>query len=113
MSADDLTRLRHMLDAAREAVSFVQGRSRDDLHRDRMLLLSLVKELEIVGEAAGRISPEGKAATPGIPWDKVTAMRNRLTHGYFDWSLEIIWATVTTNLPDLIRELERVLPPEN
>jgi uncharacterized protein with HEPN domain len=111
MNADDRWRLQHMLDAAREALSFMEGRTSDDLTRDRMFLLSLVKEIEIVGEAAANVSPEGRDAAAGIPWAKVTGMRNRLTHGYFNWDLDVIWSTLTTNLPDLIVELEKALSP--
>jgi uncharacterized protein with HEPN domain len=80
MNAADLARLHHMLDAAREAILFAEDRTLEDLRQDRMFLLSLVKEIEIVGEAASRISPEGRAAVAGIPCPQVTAMRNRLTH---------------------------------
>jgi uncharacterized protein with HEPN domain len=100
-----------MLDAVREAVSFMEGRTSDDLTRDRMFLLSLVKEIEIVGEAAANVSPEGRDNAAGIPWAKVTGMRNRLAHGYFNWDLDVIWSTLTTNLPDLIVELEKALRP--
>jgi uncharacterized protein with HEPN domain len=109
MNADDRWRLQHMLDAAREALSFTEGRTSVDLARDRMLLLSLVKEIEIVREAAANLSPECRDGAPGIPWAKVTGMRNRLTHGYFNWDLDVIWSTLTTNLPDLIAELEKAL----
>ncbi len=98
-----------MFEAAREAMVFIEGRVPEDLGRDRVLLLALVKEIEIIGEAAARISPEGRSAVPGIPWNKVTAMRNRLTHGYFDWDLEVIWSTLITSLPVLAAELERAL----
>lgn len=98
-----------MLEAAREAIGFVTGRAAEDLTRDRLLLLGLVKEIEIIGEAAARVSAEGRSAASGIPWSKVTAMRNRLTHGYFDWDLEVIWSTLTTSLPLLAAEVERVL----
>ena len=109
MNDSDRLRLQHMLDAAREAVSFAKGRTRDDLSQDRMLLLSLVKEVEIVGEAASRVSPAGQVSTPGVPWEKLTGMRNRLIHGYFDWNVDVIWATVNSNLPQLIVELEKAL----
>lgn len=89
MNDSDLVRLRHMRDAAREAISFIHGRTGDDQRGDRVLLLALVKEIEIIGEAASRISPETRAQTPQNPWAKIVAMRNRLTHGYFDWDLEI------------------------
>ena len=98
-----------MLDAAREAISFGRGRTGDDLRHDRILLPAPIKEIEIIGEAASRISPEGRSGASGIPWEKVTAMRNRLIHGYFDWNVEVIWSTLTSNLPDLVRELEYAL----
>ncbi len=60
MQRDDLVRLRHMLDAAREALSFSSGKSRADLNFDRMLVLSLVKDIEIIGEAAVKVSQETK-----------------------------------------------------
>ena len=81
MNAPDLVRLHHMLDAAREAIGFAESRTLEDLRQNRMLLLSLVKEIEIIGEAARQMSPEGRAAVVGIPWPQITAMRNQLTHG--------------------------------
>ena len=112
MFIDDPTRLRHMLEAAQEAIVFATGKTEDDLTRDRMLLLSLVKELEIIGDAASRVSPETRAAVIGIPWPKVVGMRNQLTHGYFDWDVERIWETVSSDLPELVRALEAALPPK-
>jgi uncharacterized protein with HEPN domain len=110
MTPDDIERLRHMRDAAREALGFIEGRVADDLAHDRLLLLALVKEIEIIGEAAARVSPECRLAAEQIPWNKITAMRNRLTHGYFDWDLDVIWSTLQTNLPALLSELDRILP---
>ncbi len=85
---------------------FRERKTGDDLTRDRMLLLSLVKEIEIIGEAARHVSPETKAGITGIPWLDVTGMRNQLTHGYFDWDIERIWETVSSDLPELVRVLE-------
>ena len=109
MNESDVIRLRHMLDAAREALSFIAGRSSDDLSRDRMLVLALVKEIEIIGEAASRISDESRKALPRIPWPKIIAMRNRLIHAYADVDLSIVWDTLTGALPELLRELEIAL----
>ena len=109
MNAADLTRLNHMLVAAQEAILFANGKSLEDLHNDRMLLLSLVKEIEIIGEAAKQMSPEGRAAVAGVPWSLLMAMRNRLTHGYFDWDTEIVWDTVRSDLPNFVRVLETFL----
>ena len=70
MNESDVIRLRHMLDAAREALSFVAGRSGEDLRRDRMLVLAPVKEIEIIGEAASRISDESRKVYRGFPGRK-------------------------------------------
>jgi uncharacterized protein with HEPN domain len=109
MHSDDQIRLRHMLDAAREAVGFAQGRIRSDLDRDRMLTLTLVKEIEIVGEAANQVSETTREQLPTIPWADIVAMRNRLIHAYFDINMEILWRTVQDDLPPLITVLEGVL----
>ena len=98
-----------MRDAAREAAGFVAARAYLDLHSDRQLTLALVKEIEIIGEAAARLSDETKVAIPGIPWVDVIGMRNRLVHVYFDIDLERLWDTVQQDLPQLAAELDRVL----
>jgi uncharacterized protein with HEPN domain len=95
-----------MLDAAREAMSFAAGRSRDDLDRDRMLVLAVVKDIEIIGEAASRTSAATRAAHPDVPWAQIIVMRNRLIHAYFDVDLQVVWDTVTGDLPLLIAMLE-------
>ena len=109
MRDDDRIRIRHMLDAAREAMAFAAGRDRSDLDTDRMLLLSLVKCVEILGEAASRVSGEAQAASPHIPWQDIVAMRNRLIHGYFDIDPDIVWSTATGELPDLLPLLEALI----
>lgn len=95
-----------MLDAAREAISFAAGRNRADLERDRMLVLAIVKDVEIIGEAAARTTGGMQAAHPEIPWAQIVAMRNRLIHGYFDVDLQVVWDTVTDDLPQLVTALE-------
>ena len=112
MSDSDRIRLQHMLEAAREAVSFIEGASRDDLARDRKLALALVKEIEIVGEAATKISADLKQAIPSVPWAKIAGMRNRLIHGYADIDFDILWDTAVYALGPLIQELERRLGKE-
>lgn len=73
-----------MLDAAHEATGFFKGIEKRQLHENRMLLLATVKELEIVGEAAAKISAETKENYPEIPWADIIGMRHRLVHAYFD-----------------------------
>jgi uncharacterized protein with HEPN domain len=109
MRSDDEIRIRHMIDAALEAISFTQDRSRQDLDHDRMLVLSLVKDVEIFGEAASKVSAEARQTHPTIPWREIVAMRNRLIHGYFDIDRDIVWKTVTQELPALVTALDRIL----
>lgn len=98
-------RLRHMLDHAKEAVSMVQGRVR----ADRKLNLSLVRLLEIVGEAATRVPAEERKLYSDIPWPEVIGLRNRLIHGYDSVDFDILWEIVSHDLPPLIAALERTL----
>lgn len=107
MRKDDIVRLRHMLDAAREASGFAKGRIRNHLNDDRQLVLALVKDLEIIGEAAYQVSETGKDRLPRIPWEDIIGMRHRLVHAYFDINLDILWKTVWEDLPPLIAELEK------
>lgn len=109
MNDRERVRLRHMLDAAREALSFLEGRSRQDLIGNRLFLLAVVKEIEIIGEAASQVSAETRSEAAGIPWPKIIAMRNRLTHAYFEWDLDAVWSALTNSLPLLITEREKVL----
>lgn len=108
---EDIIRLRHMLDAARDALSFTAGKARGDLDAGKMLCHSLVRCIEIIGEAASRVSLEGQAEFPRVPWKKIVNMRNRLVHAYYDINLDTVWNTVVEDLPPLVSELERILPP--
>ena len=110
---DDLTRLHHIQDAAREAIDFMSGKIKDDLANNRMLVLAVVKDLEIIGEAAGGISDECRARYPEIPWVVMIGMRNRLTHAYFSIDLDIVWDTVTNDLALLVEQMERVIQEES
>ncbi len=101
-----------MLDAAREAQSFAQGQTRKDIDSSRMLVLALVKDIEIVGEAATRVSEDVQRSHPEIPWPDIIGMRHRLIHAYFEINLDILWETVTTDLPPLIASLENIVPTE-
>lgn len=111
MRRDDEVRLRHMHDAAREALSFATERTRGDLDNDRQLVLALLKEIEIVGEAAFRVTESTRRSLPEMPWDRIVGMRNRLVHAYFDVNPDIVWKTVQEDLPALIALLERAIPP--
>ncbi len=106
---DDAARLRHMIDYAREAVQMCKGCVREDLDRDRMLNLSLVRLIEIVGEAASRVSEALQLARPEVPWRKIAGTRNRLVHGYDDVNFDILWNTIQDDLPPLIDQLQIIV----
>ena len=106
---NDFIRVRHMVDAIQEALSFVKGKTRMALERDRMLALSLIKEIEIIGEAASKISGAFQKTYPHIAWAEIVEIRNRLIHGYFDVDLNILWNTVIKDLPPLVKDLKRIL----
>ena len=106
---DDSVRLRDMLAHAVEAVEMAHGRRREDLDRDRQLNLSLVRLLEIVGEAAARVSQVTQERLMGIPWPDVVGLRNRLIHGYDKVDFDILWDIIQIDLPPLIAELQRAL----
>jgi len=101
-----------MLDAAREVLEFSVGKERSNLDVDRMLSLSLVHLLEIIGEAATGISTEFRKRYPDVPWNAIIGMRNRLIHGYYDIDLDIVWETVEKDIPPLVTELEKTIDNE-
>lgn len=107
---EDIIPLQHMLDHAREAVDMIAGKSTEDLGKERQLELSLIRLVEIIGEAASRVSPTGQTNSPEIPWREVIGMRNRLIHGYDSVDLSVLWDTVELDLPPLISQLEKILP---
>ncbi len=108
----DLVRVHHMLDATREVLEFSADKTRFDLDTDRMLCLSLIHLLEIIGEAAVGISSEFRKKYPQIPWIGIVGMRNRLIHGYYDINLDIVWKTVKEDIPSLKAELEKIIEHE-
>ena len=110
MFKDDLIRVKHMLDSANEALSFIKDKTRKDLDQNKMLVLSLVKCVEIIGEAANSITDDLKSKHTSIPWQDIIKMRHRLIHIYFDVDYDIVWKTVKDELPELIRELKKIIP---
>ncbi|MBE0617428.1 MAG: DUF86 domain-containing protein [Proteobacteria bacterium] len=105
MRAEDQVRVRHMIDAAEAVGQFVAGRRREELDRDRMLLFAIVRAIEVIGEAAAKVSAETRVASPAIPWGAIVGMRNRLIHGYFDIDTELVWVTATQEVVALLDHL--------
>ncbi|MGD1908791.1 MAG: DUF86 domain-containing protein [Leptolyngbyaceae cyanobacterium] len=106
---DDATRLKHMRDAAQEAISFMAGQSKEDLETNRQLLLAVVKDIEIIGEAASQLSETCRRQENHLPWRDIIGMRNRLVHAYFEVDVDVVWAVVASDLPALLPELEKLI----
>ena len=106
MRPDDRVRVLHMIEAAETALRFAAERRRTDLDTDRMLLFAVVRAIEVIGEAASKVSEEVRGKSPDVPWGKIVSMRNRLIHAYFDIDRDILWKTVTDELPSLLSQLK-------
>ena len=109
MKSKDLIRLRHMLDSTQAILGFLKGKQRSDLDTDRLLLSGITRELEILGEAAGKVSLPTQHLFPDIPWRQLVGMRNRLIHAYFDVNHEIVWNTIKNDLPKFYKQLEKAI----
>ena len=112
MSPPDSVRLRHMVEAIEAAMQFTKRRSRADLDTDTMLMFALVRAIEVVGEAASKVSDATRAKMPGVPWREIVSMRNRVVHAYFDIDRDILWTTATEALPPLLAYLKPTNQPE-
>lgn len=105
----DYVRFQHMLDASKAAVIHLLNKNRTDLDNDRLLLNGVVRELEILGEAASQISQTVRLQFPVLPWKEMIGLRNRLIHAYFDVNNQAIWLVIKESLPPLILQLEEIL----
>lgn len=110
---DPVLRVIHMRDHAREAIEMASGRSRNDLDKDRMLNLALVRLVEVIGEAAAKVPDAFRERYPDVPWQQIVGMRNRLIHGYDAVDFDILWTIIQDDLPSLIDQLEEVLSHES
>lgn len=110
---DYFVRVRHMLDFAREAVGLAKGKSQSGLGGDRLLDLATLHLITLIGEAANQIPQDVQSKYPQIAWSDIIGMRHRLVHGYDQIDYDILWQTLSKDIPDLIAELEKIIPPHN
>ena len=112
MQRDERIYLAHMLSAARENQGYVNGKTREMYDGDLGLRRQLERTVEIIGEAARLTSQSFCDAYPQVPWDPIIGMRHRIVHGYLLVDYTILWVTVRVAVPELIVELEKIVPPE-
>ena len=101
----DQGRLRHILGAIDNVLEFMEEKTADDLRRDRILFYAVVKNIEIIGEAAYMLSDDFKTSHPGTEWKSIVAMRHFLVHGYYQVSEEEIWEVVHKDLLPLKEQI--------
>ena len=107
MREADIIRLRHILDASYKIINFADKRKRGELDKDEMLISALIRQIEIIGEAATKISNDVREQLPEIPWRSMIGMRNMLIHMYDDVNLDTVWYTIRFSIPKLIEDLEK------
>jgi uncharacterized protein with HEPN domain len=111
MSRDD-TYLVDILESAKIAVDYVFDKDWDAFYKDIQVQDAVVRRIEIIGEAARRVSQETRDKYPQIPWREMTSMRNLVIHEYDVVDIKQVWDTVQNKLPPLIKELSKIVPPE-
>jgi uncharacterized protein with HEPN domain len=113
MPKGDLLYLGHMLDVSQQAVEKVAGLTREDFDEDENLRLAVTHLIQIIGEAARRVSAESRQRYPAIPWADIIGMRHKVVHDYLDVDFDVVWAVATADLPELIAFLMPIVPLES
>jgi uncharacterized protein with HEPN domain len=113
MPKGDLLYLGHMLDVSLQAISKIRERSREDFDEDENLRLALTHLVQMIGEAARRVSSESRQKYSEIPWADIIGMRHKVVHDYLDVDFDVVWAVVTADLPELVAQLTPIVPPES
>jgi uncharacterized protein with HEPN domain len=108
----DAALLLDMLLAARDASEFVAGLDEAAFLKSRLHQNAAIRSLEVLGEAAGRVSAATQEMHPEIPWREITGMRHRLIHGYGEVRLDLVWTVLRDHLTPLIAQLGSLAPRE-
>lgn len=106
----DGTYLVDILESARAAPEYTRGKSLGKFSKDSLLQDAVVRRLEIIGEAAGRVSSATQKKYPDLPWQAMRGTRNRVIHEYDSIETYVIWDIIQNDLPFLVKELEKIVP---
>ncbi|MBI5001493.1 MAG: DUF86 domain-containing protein [Euryarchaeota archaeon] len=102
---DDSVYLLHIADAIRRIEEFTSGLDGKGFMASRLVQSAVIREFEVIGEASKQVSEKFKKSAPGIPWKRISGMRDKLIHGYFGVDLDAVWETISKDLPELKRRL--------
>ena len=105
---DDPTNLEDVRIAANKVQAFISNVSHDKFLKNDLVQSAVIRQLEIMGEAVKRLSPEFRADYPSIPWQRIAGLRDRLIHAYDDVNMEQVWIIATHDVPDLLKKLPDV-----
>ena len=105
----DIGRLQDILQAADNIISFTEGHSREELNADKLRYYAVVKNVEIIGEAAYMLSLDFKEKYEHIPWKDIIRMRHVLVHGYATILPELLWNTALTEVPELKKQVAQMM----
>ena len=106
---DDHSRLTDILDAAHQIRTFVQGKTRESIKKDRLLQSAVLYQLYVIGEAARTISADLRTRSSHVPWNVIIGFRNHVAHEYFSLDLDIVWQTVTVDVPQLEKQIAQIV----
>jgi uncharacterized protein with HEPN domain len=109
MKRDDTVYLHHILDAISLIEEYTKGMSENEFLANSMAHDAVVRQIEIIGEAARNISDEFREKHSKLPWGKMTGIRNKIIHEYFNINYSIVWDTVREDLPGLQKSIKKIM----
>jgi uncharacterized protein with HEPN domain len=112
MFKDEWVYVGHMLDMSQQALEISNNKNKEEYDNDITLRLALTHLVQVIGEAAQRVSNPFRDAHPEVPWREIIGMRHRIVHDYLNVDEEVVWQVVQDDLPPLVETLKRIIPPE-
>lgn len=110
MQKDNIIFLRHILERSEKITAFTKGMSEEDFMKDDKTQSAVIREIEVIGEAAKRVSEDFRKSHPEISWKLMAGMRDMLIHNYEGVDLFSVWATVQRDIPVLLSEIRKIVP---